>query len=125
MFTMLNEGTPATVGLQLCKTKGQYCCCRWCPTMYQHWVNVSCLLGASTHNKHTQCPILLYNCWASDDSVLTLTHNRREAANIRRPRNTVNDILPVGKAQSNCCSCCIGLLTKHADWPTFTDTFYH
>ena len=37
------------------------------PTMYQHWVNVSCLLL-------------------------------------------------VGKAQS-CCIVCIGLLTKHADWP--------
>ena len=61
------------------------------PTMYQHWVNVSCLLGACTHNKHTQCPILLYHCWASvDDSVLALTHNHREAANIRRPRNAVN-----------------------------------
>ena len=41
------------------------------PTMYQHWVNVSCLLL-------------------------------------------------VGKAQS-CCIVCIGLLTKHADWPTFTE----
>ena len=40
------------------------------PAMYQHWVNVSCLLL-------------------------------------------------VGKAQS-CCIVCIGLLTKHADWPTFT-----
>ena len=37
------------------------------PTMYQHWVNVSCLLL-------------------------------------------------IGKAQS-CCIVCIGLLTKHADWP--------
>ena len=35
----------------------------------------------------------------------------------------VSCLLLVGKAQS-CCIVCLGLLTKHADWPTFTDTFY-
>ena len=70
-------------------------------------------------------PWLPANTTHSPNAGTMLCHRRR-----RWPNNVpaMGDRLlfattVVGKAQS-CCIVCIGLLTKHADWPMFKDMFY-